>query len=193
MLQLVDCIMQPMLVSVCTAVWQVQLRPLVLSSCFCCAGISWQGRAHSGIDDAINTANLAIHLMRQDVRFEVTQVSENPLVQQQLGSQGRAGLSASAAAGAAANSSPADAQGAPSKGRSNMTHKAAQQGLTGVDASGRWLGRCFCGTKAKSRVTKRPGPNHGRSSGHVGAGPSLLSSRVHVIFSCGPTRCLLAA
>jgi hypothetical protein len=104
--------------------------------------------------------------MRQGVRFEVTQVSENPLVQQQLGSQGRAGLSASAAAaagGAAVSSSPADAHGTPSKGRFNMTHKAAQKGLKGVfDASGRWLGRCFCGTKAKSRVTKRPGLNHGR-------------------------------
>jgi hypothetical protein len=162
-------------------------------SCFRCAGLSWQGRAHSGIDDAINTANLAIHLMRQGVRFEVTQVSENPLVQQQLGSQGRAlpPVAAAAAAGAragigteasqgspvslgsqvhesaaaagAVGSRPASVQRTPSKGRSSMAQKAAQQGLSGVfDASGKWLGRCFCGTKAKGRVTKRPGPNHGR-------------------------------
>lgn len=130
--------------------------------------------------------------MRQGVKFEVTQVSENPLVQQPqqhvAPQQGRArsasGLAAAAAAGGAdaegadAGSLLADfigsqggglqspavgSQGAANRGRSTMAQKASQKGVAGVfDASGKWLGRCFCGTKAKSRVTKRPGPNHGR-------------------------------
>lgn len=134
----------------------------------------WTGRAHSGIDDATNTANLAIHLMRQGVTFEVSQVSENPTVN---ASQGRAAHAGSAAAtvgaGAAADgggdgqpSTAGGQQGAGSRGqpRSSMAQKAVQQGVSGVfDASGKWLGRCFCGAKAKSRVTKRPGPNHGRA------------------------------
>jgi hypothetical protein len=117
------------------------------------AGLTWQGRAHSGIDDALNTANLAIHLMHKGVVFEVTQVSENPPVVQQSEEQRQQQQ-------AAQFGSPTS-EG--SKGRVSMAQRAAQQGVSGVfDASGRWLGRCFCGKKAKSRTTKRPGPNHMR-------------------------------
>lgn len=168
--------------------------------CGCYAGLTWQGRAHSGIDDATNTANLALHLMcQQGVQFEVTQVSENPPVLQPqqhqapklLGSQNRShsgggGVGSPAAAAAAATtsvvlpsgspqqdlassqaaagvSSPPSATQSSTKGRLNMVQLAAQKGAVGVfDGSGRWLGRCFCGAKAKNRVTKRPGPNHGR-------------------------------
>lgn len=141
----------------------VQQDPLVsplvstlLPGCRLCVGLTWQGRAHSGIDDALNTANLAIHLMHKGVVFEVTQVSENPPVVQQSEEQQRQQRQAPQFG------SPTS-EGSNSKGRVSMAQKAAQRGVSGVfDASGRWLGRCFCGTKAKSRTTKRPGPNHGR-------------------------------
>jgi hypothetical protein len=144
------------------------------------AGLAWVGREHSGLDDATNTAKLAIHLMRQGVRFEVTQWSENPLVQQQQQQQqqqapqggsedaGQSSAAAAAAAGASIGSQasmPAEvgSQGTPSKARMSMAQKASQRGVANVfDPSGKWLGRCFCGAKAKSRVTKRPGPNHMR-------------------------------
>lgn len=78
------------------------------------------------------------------------------------GTQGGEGAAMYGANGGAAGSK-SGGQGTPSKARVSMAHKAAQKGVSGVfDASGRWLGRCFCGTKAKSRVTKRPGANHGR-------------------------------
>jgi len=170
-----------------------------------CAGLVWQGRAHSGIDDATNTANLAIKLMGEGVQFDITQTSENPLVQSppkqqqgsQLGLQGRFGskqippnatsaaaaasgkegatpsveedtglghLAAAAVTNDAAPSQHATSQLTPGKGRPSMAQRAACNGVTGVfDASGRWLGRCFCGVKAKHRVTKRPGANHGRA------------------------------
>lgn len=160
------------------------------------AGLRWSGRAHSGLDDATNTANLAIHLMHQGVQLEVTQVSENiprsfsPKQPMQASSENVLCASqAHAAAAATVSSVDMDsAQAAESAGtnkasssdrlgpsssspppprvssaRVSMTQLAAQKGATGVfDASGKWLGRCFCGTKAKSRVTKRPGQNHGR-------------------------------
>ncbi|KAI4382945.1 hypothetical protein MLD38_008836 [Melastoma candidum] len=36
------------------------------------AGLTWQGRAHSGLDDAKNTARLLALLMRRGVRFSIT-------------------------------------------------------------------------------------------------------------------------
>lgn len=118
-------------------------------------GLTWQGRAHSGLDDAMNTARLAVKLMSQGAVFEVTQTSENVPVAQQRS----ASIEGAGAGSQAANSSPAS----PSQGRSSMQAIAESKGFVGVfDASGRWTGRCFCNMKAHFRKTKRPGPNHGR-------------------------------
>jgi ERI1 exoribonuclease 2 len=103
------------------------------------AGLRWQGRQHSGLDDALNTARLAIKLMQQGVVLSVTQTSENKPVQQLEGSGGGS-----------------------SKGRSggNASSGDRQAAVAAVAAGGSLL--CQCGVKAQKRTTKRPGPNHGR-------------------------------
>jgi hypothetical protein len=110
------------------------------------AGLRWQGRQHSGLDDALNTARLAIKLMQQGVVLAVTQTSENkPVQQQQQQSQGSAG-------------------GGSSKGRSAGTGSSSDRGRQAAAAAAAAGGTllCQCGVKAQKRTTKRPGPNHAR-------------------------------
>lgn len=122
-----------------------------LRSCVEAVGLSWQGRAHSGLDDAMNTARLAIKLMTQGTMFEVTQTSENVPVKQERCLTGADG----------ANSAPVSV--ASRHNRASMQALAAANGVAGVfDSAGRWTGKCFCKLKAHFRTTKRPGPNHGR-------------------------------
>jgi ERI1 exoribonuclease 2 len=108
------------------------------------AGLRWQGRQHSGIDDALNTARLAIKLMQQGAVLAVTQTSENKPVQQQQQSPASGGSSKGRSAGAG---------GSSIRGRQATAAAAAAAG-------GALL--CECGVKAQKRTTKRPGPNHGR-------------------------------
>ncbi|KAH0464890.1 hypothetical protein IEQ34_004993 [Dendrobium chrysotoxum] len=42
------------------------------------AGLTWEGRAHCGLDDARNTAQLLIHLMRRGFKFSTTSSMELP-------------------------------------------------------------------------------------------------------------------
>jgi hypothetical protein len=152
--------------------------PLLLPS-----GLTWQGRQHSGLDDATNTAQLAIKLMLQGEVLVVTEVSENPnlspvgITSSSSSNRPRNGTSAVAAASstvqaaAAAGQMPGSAEDSKvarsasgiSSGRTSMQALAAAKGVLGVfDSVGRWTGRCFCSAKAHFRVTKKPGANHGR-------------------------------
>lgn len=119
------------------------------------AGLTWQGREHSGLDDALNTARLAIKLMGQGAVFEVTQTSENVPV-----GPSRA-ISAEVVVAPAQGSNNTSASSG--QNRTSMQALAAAKGVVGLfDSAGRWTGRCFCKVKAHFRTTKRPGPNHGR-------------------------------
>lgn len=109
------------------------------------AGLRWQGRQHSGLDDALNTARLAIKLMQQGVVLAVTQTSENAPVQQLQDLQGSGG-------GASGKGRSSGAGGSSDRGRQAAAAAAASGGAL----------LCQCGVKAQKRTTKRPGPNHGR-------------------------------
>lgn len=120
----------------------------------CHAGLQWQGRAHSGLDDAMNTARLAIKLLRQGTLFEVTQISENVPVKQP---QGQVGADSQVPASSVPTSTGSK------QNRTSMQALAAANGVSGIfDSAGKWSGNCFCMLKAHFRTTKRPGPNHGR-------------------------------
>eukprot|EP00775_Hariotina_reticulata_P003768 gene3768-4027_t len=153
-----------------------------LRTCVEAAGLTWQGRQHSGLDDAANTANLAIKLMLQGEVLAVTEVSENPALRPVSATSANNNRPGSAATGVAA--APSNVQAATaaermpgsaddstiarsgsgnSSGRTSMQALAAAKGVVGVfDSAGRWTGRCFCSAKAHFRVTKKPGANHGR-------------------------------
>ena len=86
-------------------------------------GLDWYGRAHSGLDDAINTAHVACELMRQGVVLDQT--------------------------------------GAFKDGKRKAKDITAYFSETSPRKRSH-PSRCYCGKPRVERVTKRPGPNHGR-------------------------------
>jgi ERI1 exoribonuclease 2 len=108
-----------------------------LHSCCESVGLKWQGRAHSGIDDALNTARLAVHMIRDGCVLAVSGSFAPPA--------------------AAPGGSRQPARQAPLE----PLEPAKPAKL--FDGQGRWGGRCRCGVQAKQRVTRRPGANHGRA------------------------------
>ncbi|KAL6753547.1 hypothetical protein V8C86DRAFT_454808 [Haematococcus lacustris] len=98
-------------------------------------GLTWQGRAHSGLDDARNTANLALYLMR-----------ERGVAIRQSGAFGDA---------------PAVA-GQLRLRQSSLSSFVVSSDKQAKGAA-RWGGQCHCGVPAALRVTKKPGVNNGRS------------------------------
>ncbi|KAL4437325.1 hypothetical protein ABPG75_004464 [Micractinium tetrahymenae] len=129
------------------------------------AGLAWQGRAHSAIDDAFNTARLAVKLMQGGLILGITGSFGN------LDASGRfkqgtlLGLATAGAKGAAGSGVGGGA--ASGSGASGQAQGAGQ--LAGgpkkkrvFDDSGAWNGCCYCGARAKKRTVKRPGPNNGR-------------------------------
>ncbi|KAK9851338.1 hypothetical protein WJX84_005213 [Apatococcus fuscideae] len=96
------------------------------------AGLEWQGRLHSGIDDAINTARLAAFMMRDRGALLTITGSFNGL-----------------------DKSGQLRQTTLFPNRPQRKHRI-------VNDSGAWNGRCECGVKAQVRTVSRPGVNHGR-------------------------------
>jgi hypothetical protein len=153
--------------------------------CWLAAGLIWEGRAHSGLDDARNTARLAIRLM-QSMRLRLTDHYEEAptssnregpsakallkIGSSQLSDAGNAGVQAAAAAAvAAATVAAQEGRGGGSKAagkqRQQVLLTPVQEAIKRVevyDGAGRWTGMCYCGVKAKVRVTKKPGVHHGR-------------------------------
>ncbi|PRW45744.1 ERI1 exoribonuclease 2-like [Chlorella sorokiniana] len=149
------------------------------------AGLQWEGRAHSAIDDARNTARLAIKLMLRGVILGITGsfsgVDASGRFKQatlQLGGGSASGsVKPSSGGGGAAGSGPASGAGT---GRASGGTGGARSSSGGLgygfgaqqqqpakkkkiyDAEGAWNGCCFCGVRAKKRQVKRPGPNNGR-------------------------------
>lgn len=111
-----------------------------LRSCVEHVGLFWEGRAHSGIDDAMNTARLAVHMIKDGCVLAVSD------------SFGPASVSAASAGGSAASGGKVVRQ---------ATLAPVKQQV--YDSQGRWTGSCKCGVKAHHRVTKKPGVNHGRA------------------------------
>lgn len=145
-----------------------------LRACVEAAGLKWEGRAHCGLDDARNEARLACHLMCRGVRLGVTGAfpTDAPHSAAAAGKgqqeQGQAQAGVSLGVGGSQGQAAASAGGGPGGGarRQALLAPLRSEGSGAVathDKSGRWLGICKCGAKAAPRVTKKPGPNHGRS------------------------------
>ncbi|KAI3424802.1 hypothetical protein D9Q98_008188 [Chlorella vulgaris] len=119
-----------------------------LKACVQAAGLQWEGRAHSAIDDARNTARLAVKLMQSGVILGVTGSFTG------VDASGRfkqSTLFAASSKGPAGKGGLAMGQPPPAKKK----HKVFDEG-------GAWKGQCFCGATAKKRQVKKPGPNNGR-------------------------------
>ncbi len=110
-------------------------RSDILRRCVESVGLQWQGRAHSGLDDALNTARLAAHMIRDGWVLKVSGSFE-----------------------------PADAAApAGGPGAAQQTTLVPLRPPKLFDAQGHWSGLCRCGARAQRRVTRQPGANHGRA------------------------------
>ncbi|PSC73911.1 ERI1 exoribonuclease 2-like [Micractinium conductrix] len=131
-----------------------------LAASVAAAGLTWEGRAHSALDDARNTARLAIKILQGGVILGLTGSFGN------LDASGRfrqGTLLGMARGGKADGGGGASGGGGGGGGRGGGGATAAglrKKQIT--DAAGAWTGICFCGAKAKKRTVKRPGPNNGR-------------------------------
>ncbi|KAG9454921.1 hypothetical protein H6P81_007825 [Aristolochia fimbriata] len=101
------------------------------------AGLTWEGRAHCGLDDAYNTAHLLTHLMRRGFRFSIT----NSLLWQQPENV----------------STPPPPFYQRPKLPMPMFQFHPQVEPTGKERQT----YCFCGAKSSRRVVRKPGPNQG--------------------------------
>lgn len=113
---------------------------LSLPKCIAAAGLTWQGRQHSALDDARNTANLAIKLMKEGTCLEMNEsFSTNKLVWgRREGKQAtlfKAGFSAVV---------------------------KAPKLSAGAKGGVKDAGLCKCGVKAVLRKVRKPGKSMGR-------------------------------
>lgn len=99
------------------------------------AGVTWEGREHSGLDDATNTARLAAAVIRQGSLLSITDsfkiyAADGSKIERVLKKR-------------PLNQADSNARGkAPGKGSGE---------------------RCHCGVKRRKRTVKKPGPTHGQA------------------------------
>lgn len=106
-------------------------------------GRQWEGRQHCGLDDAKNTAYLALELVQQGVTLKVTNSFK---IYSSDGSR-----------------IPIPLLKKPKVSPTNLEHISVEDGvleLRGDFDESKLL--CHCGVKSKKRLVKKPGPSHGR-------------------------------
>uniref|UniRef100_A0A0D9UZR0 GRF-type domain-containing protein n=1 Tax=Leersia perrieri TaxID=77586 RepID=A0A0D9UZR0_9ORYZ len=111
------------------------------------AGLTWEGRAHCGLDDARNTARLLALLMHRGFKFSIT----NSLVWQS------APQSITCQSSPARSPDPNQSQHKPMEVLGSPVQVNPYAG-----AAVKKLMYCYCGVLSQIKVTYRPGPNHGR-------------------------------
>ena len=96
------------------------------------AGVPWEGRAHCGLDDALNTARLAVHCALRGEVFAVM--------------------------GGFKGAAPAQ----PRQATLHEAFSTAAVDAAGAAPTVGGAPRCACGVAASLRAVQRPGPNNGR-------------------------------
>lgn len=108
------------------------------------AGLSWEGRAHCGLDDARNTARLLSQLMCCGFRFSITNsIAWSSTEKPSLRPNCRPDSPTTAAA-----RSPRPKEMAPGQSPQFCPERAIY---------------CFCGAKSSKCLVRKPGPTQGRS------------------------------
>ncbi|XP_068664291.1 uncharacterized protein [Aristolochia californica] len=101
------------------------------------AGLTWEGRAHSGLDDAHNTAHILTHLMHRGFRFSIT----SSLLWQQPENVRLPPL--------------------PFHQRPKQLVPVIQFNPQVEPTSKEQQIYCFCGVKSSKRLVRKPGPKQG--------------------------------
>ncbi|KAG8045238.1 hypothetical protein GUJ93_ZPchr0008g11712 [Zizania palustris] len=113
------------------------------------AGLTWEGRAHCGLDDARNTARLLALLMHRGFKFSIT----NSLVWQ--------AASQSIVCQSSPAHSPGPNQSQHNKPREVLGSPALVNPYTGTPAKEKPM-FCYCGVLSRWSVVRKPGPMQGR-------------------------------
>lgn len=112
------------------------------------AGLSWEGRAHCGLDDAKNTARLLTNLMHRGFRFSITnslmwQPTELPLTMQQY-----------------VERQPSFSQ-QPYYRTKHQLAPFVQFHQFQVGQGKEQQGNCYCGVRSRKLMVQKPGANYG--------------------------------
>lgn len=115
-------------------------------------GLKWMGRAHSGLDDARNTARLALELMRRGIILRVTGSidSQEALVAEVRRPKWPGTAAAQQVPAATCKLLGTDGQSLNGCGSGDL---AAQE----IDTL-----QCFCGVSCKKHTVKKAGPTQGK-------------------------------
>jgi ERI1 exoribonuclease 2 len=104
--------------------------------------LKWNGRAHCGLDDAFNTARLALELIRRGTNLTITgSLDPQPVVTKIRRPEWPVMLGHTDA----------------SDSLRNATSRTIDLANTGRDSM-----VCYCGVRCKRRLVKKPGPNCGK-------------------------------
>eukprot|EP00250_Pteridium_aquilinum_P009720 c18885_g1_i1 orf=115-1539(-) len=112
------------------------------------SGLKWTGRAHCGLDDAMNTARLALELMRRGTILTVTgSLDSEALVTKIRRPEWPRAISQEAIR---ETSNGSDVQSS-----NGSVNKSLNMGINTL--------QCFCGVTCKRHTVKKPGPTHGKN------------------------------
>ncbi|GKV26283.1 hypothetical protein SLEP1_g35616 [Rubroshorea leprosula] len=111
------------------------------------AGLTWEGRAHCGLDDAKNTARLLAHLMHRGFRLSITnsllrQSADHPLTMQQFLDRQSSSIQH------------------PHKVRHQVMPLIQFHGLP-AEFTKEQREYCYCGVKSCKQMIRKPGPKYG--------------------------------
>lgn len=113
------------------------------------SGLRWMGRAHCGLDDAKNTARLALELMRRGTILKVTGSLESQALVAKVRRPEWPG---------AVQQGQVTCELSSSTNVQNSNGSAIGSLNIGIDTL-----QCFCGVTCKKHVVKKPGPTQGKN------------------------------
>ena len=130
------------------------------------SGLKWNGRAHCGLDDALNTARLALELIRRGTNLSITgSIDPQPIATKIRRPEWPGVVNIQASSGGMFDCTDGNnsLRNATSRNK-DLTSIASTSDLstngtsnTGIDSM-----VCYCGVQCKQRMVKKPGPTCGK-------------------------------
>ncbi|URD82540.1 hypothetical protein MUK42_05205 [Musa troglodytarum] len=111
-------------------------------------GLTWEGRAHCGLDDARNTARLLVHLMDMGFKFSITKSLESQSIDVPMKHKASCDFLSDQAEHIR---EPKEVFGAPVQIHPFMGSSGKEKHTY-----------CYCGVLSSKSVVRKPGPNQGR-------------------------------
>lgn len=127
------------------------------------SGLKWAGRAHCGLDDAMNTARLAVELMRRGTILTVTGSLEAEVSVTKVRRPQWPGMCPKATSVKCSSSDTQPSVGhINGSGLSKLEETPDDQSSAGCFDMPVSSVLCYCGVVCKRHLVKRSGPTHGK-------------------------------